>query len=80
MIVFTGGIGENGDQTREAVCEKFGYIGLDFDYNKNKGLRSSEAIITKPDSKVKVLVVPTNEELVIAEETVKVFGKSMANS
>jgi acetate kinase len=75
MIIFTGGIGENGDQTREAVCEKFGYIGLDFDYNKNKGLRSKEAIISKPDSKVKVLVVPTNEELVIAEETVKVTGK-----
>lgn len=76
MIVFTGGIGENGDGTREAVCERFGYIGLDFDYNANKGLRSKEAIISKPDSKVKVLVVPTNEELVIAQETVKVFEKS----
>ncbi len=73
MIVFTGGIGENGDKTREAVCERFSYIGLDFDYNANKGLRSKEAIISKQDSKVKVLVVPTNEELVIAQETVKVM-------
>ena len=73
MIVFTGGIGENADRVREAVCVKFGYIGLEFDMEKNNGLRSKEAIISKPKSKVKVLVVPTNEELVIAQETVKVF-------
>jgi acetate kinase len=73
MIVFTGGIGENASRVREAVCIKFGYIGLEFDMEKNNGLRSKEAIISKPNSKVKVLVVPTNEELVIAEETVKVF-------
>ncbi len=76
MIVFTGGIGENADRVREAVCKRFGYIGLEFDTEKNRGLRSKEAIISKPDSKVKVLVVPTNEELVIAEETVKVLENS----
>lgn len=76
MIVFTGGIGENADRVREAVCKKFGYIGLEFDTEKNKGLRSTEAIISTPNSKVKVLVVPTNEELVIAQETVKVIENS----
>jgi len=73
MIVFAGGIGENADRVRESICKNFGYLGLEFDSVKNKGLRSKEAIISKPDSKVKVLVVPTNEELVIAQETVKVI-------
>ena len=74
MIVFTGGIGENAHRVREAVCKKFGYMGLEFDSEKNTGLRSQEAIISKPDSKIKVLVVPTNEELVIAQETLKVIN------
>lgn len=75
MIVFTGGIGENADRVREAVCKKFGYLGLEFDAEKNQGLRSREAIISKSNSKIKVLVVPTNEELVIAQETMKVLEK-----
>ena len=74
IIVFAGGIGENDDRVREAICKNFGYLGLEFDSVKNNGLRSKEAIISKPDSKVKVLVVPTNEELVIAQETVKVLN------
>ncbi len=69
IIVFTGGIGENSDHMREAVCSKFGYMGLKFDSKKNKGMRGIEEILTKDNSKVKVLVVPTNEELVIANET-----------
>ena len=69
IIVFTGGIGENSDHMREAVCSKFGYMGLKFDSKKNKGMRGKEEILTKVDSEVKVLVVPTNEELVIAKET-----------
>jgi acetate kinase len=73
MIVFAGGIGENADRVRESICKNFGYLGLKFDSEKNQGLRSQEAIISKPDSRVKVLVVPTNEELVIAQETVKVL-------
>jgi acetate kinase len=73
IIVFTGGIGENADRVREAVCKKFGFMGLEFDSEKNKGLRSKEEVITKPNSKIKVLVVPTNEELVIARETVDVI-------
>ena len=73
MIVFTGGIGENAARVRESVCKRFGFLGLEFDSEKNTGLMSQEAIISKPDSKIKVLVVPTNEELVIAQETVKVI-------
>jgi acetate kinase len=75
MIVFTGGIGENDDRVRASVCKRFGYLGLEFDADKNKGLRGEEAIISKKSSKVKVLVVPTNEELVIAQETVKVYNQ-----
>ncbi|NJN25215.1 MAG: acetate kinase [Cyclobacteriaceae bacterium] len=73
IIVFTGGIGENAERVRESVCKRFGYLGLEFDQEKNRGLRSKEAVISTSDSKVKVMVVPTNEELVIAEETVKVL-------
>lgn len=80
IIVFAGGIGENADRVREAICKKFSYLGLEFDSEKNNGLRAQEAIISKPDSKVKVLVVPTNEELVIAQETVKVFEKAKEKS
>ncbi len=73
VIVFAGGIGENSDRVRKAICTKLSYLGLDFDLEKNKGLRAKEEVISKPKSKVKVFVVPTNEELVIAQETMKVL-------
>ena len=69
LIVFAGGIGENGDDTREAICKDFEYLGLEFDQSKNKGLRSKEAVISSDNSKVKVMVVPTDEELAIAIDT-----------
>lgn len=69
IIVFAGGIGENGDETRKAICSDFEYLGLDFDSAKNKGLRSKEAIISTDISKVTVMVVPTDEELAIAIDT-----------
>ena len=69
ILVFTGGIGENADLSREAICKDFEYLGLEFDHTKNKGLRSKEAVISKEESKVKVMVVPTNEELAIAMDT-----------
>ena len=68
-IVFTAGIGENDDYVREEVCKYFGYLGVDFDSEVNKGLRGKEAELTKEGSKVKVFVIPTNEELAIARET-----------
>ena len=69
IIVFAGGIGENGDDTREAICSDFEYLGLKFDESKNKGLRSKEAVISADDSKVTAMVVPTDEELAIAIDT-----------
>ena len=67
-IVFTAGIGENDKSVRTAVMEKFGYLGIKIDEAKNS-IRGEEVVISTDDSKVKVLVVPTNEELMIARET-----------
>jgi len=69
IIVFTGGVGENADSTRAEVCRDFEYLGLEFDKEKNRGVRGKEQLISTPESKVKVLIVPTNEELVIAQDT-----------
>ncbi|MCU6747577.1 MULTISPECIES: acetate kinase [Lachnospiraceae] len=68
-IVFTAGIGENDDIVRSQVCSYLGYLGITFDEEKNKGLRGKEEVLSTPDSKVKVFVIPTNEELAIARET-----------
>ncbi len=69
ILVFTGGIGENGWETREEVCKNMEYLGINLDPARNKGLRGKEAIISTDDSRVKVVVIPTNEELVIAQDT-----------
>jgi len=74
MVVFAGGIGENAPESREAVCTGLEFLGISIDLSKNNGLRSKEAIISKDGSQVKVLVVPTNEELVIAEDTKRIVG------
>ena len=68
-IVFTAGIGENAANVREKVCAYLGYLGIEIDAEAN-GKRGQEIVISTADSKVKVLVVPTNEELAIARETV----------
>ncbi len=73
VIVFTGGIGENASETRANVMKDMEYLGVDLDFEKNNGLRSKEAEITKADSKVKVWIVPTNEELVIARDTLRII-------
>ena len=65
-IAFTAGIGENDDYVREQVCSYLGYLGVDFDKEVNTGLRGTEKELTKPGSKVRVFVIPTNEELAIA--------------
>ncbi|HOF80275.1 MAG: acetate kinase [Bacteroidales bacterium] len=69
IIVFTGGIGENDCDTRAKVIEGLEFLGVDFDFELNKGLRGKEVVLTSPSSKVKVLVVPTNEEMMIAKDT-----------
>ena len=71
-IVFTAGVGENNSLVREAVCNSLGYLGIKLDTEANKK-RGEEVMISTPDSKVKVYVVPTNEELAIARETVNLL-------
>jgi acetate kinase len=68
ILIMTGGIGENADTTREGICGELDYLGISLDYTKNKGFRS-EGIISTPESKVKIMVVPTDEELLIALDT-----------
>ncbi len=68
-IVFTGGIGENADEMRKNIVSDFEFLGLEFDDTKNKGVRGKEKELTKDSSRVKVWIVPTDEELVIARDT-----------
>ena len=67
-IVFTAGVGENDKVVRSAICQHFGYLGIAIDEEKNS-IRGEETVISTDDSRVKVLVVPTNEELMIARDT-----------
>ncbi len=69
VIAFAGGVGENGDITREGICKYLEFLGVKVDPTKNNGLRGEEMDISTNDSKVKVWLVPTNEELVIARQT-----------
>jgi acetate kinase len=71
VLVFTAGIGENSASTREAVCRKLEFMGVKIDPAKNN-IRGKEAIVSTDDSKVKIVVCPTNEELMIARETKRI--------
>ena len=73
-IVFTAGIGENDWEMRESVCSKLGYFGVEFDAEHNANLPRplTATEISKPSSKVKVFMIPTNEELVIASDTERI--------
>ncbi|MCI9570587.1 MAG: acetate kinase [Lachnospiraceae bacterium] len=68
VIAFTAGLGENGKTTRKAICEHLSYLGIQIDDEANS-VRGKDMVISTPDSKVKVMVIPTNEELAIARET-----------
>ena len=68
-IVFTAGIGENVSYVREQVCSYLGYLGVELDPDANEKFRGEQGEITKPGCKVRVFVIPTNEELAIARET-----------
>lgn len=67
-IIFTGGIGENQINIRKGICEQLEFMGVEMDVEANN-VRSEEKVISKPNSKVKIYVIPTNEELMIAKET-----------
>lgn len=69
-IIFTGGVGENQIKIRQGICEKLKFMGVEIDEDLNN-MRGEEKEVSKPESKVKVFVIPTNEELMIAKETKK---------
>ncbi len=71
-ITFTAGLGENQTEHRLAICEGLGYLGVKIDAAKNAAAKGVEAEISTPDSKVRVYVIPTNEEMVIARDTKRI--------
>jgi acetate kinase len=73
-IVFTAGLGENSATARKEICEGLEFLGVEIDDEKNK-IRGKEAEISKDGSRVKVFVIPTNEELMIARETKELTSK-----
>ncbi len=71
VITFAGGVGENGIEVREEICNSLSFLGIKIDKEKNN-CRGKEVEISTPDSKVKVFIVPTNEELMIARDTAEI--------
>lgn len=74
-IIFTGGVGENQAVTREYVCEHMEYAGIKLDKELNAKVRGKDVVISTPDSKVKVAIIPTDEELLIARDTLAIVTK-----
>ena len=72
VVVFTAGVGENQISMRSVVCKDMEFLGIKFDESKNN-VRGEEAIISADDSKVKVVVIPTDEELMIATDTMNLL-------
>lgn len=75
VITFTAGVGENDGLVRSQICSYLGYLGVKLDEAKNSEIHGKEALISTHDSKVKVYVLPTNEELAIAEQTLELVAK-----
>ena len=73
VLTFTAGVGENGPATRKAVCNYLAFMGVEIDDEKNQ-TRGKEICISTPNSKVQVWVVPTNEELMIAQDTAELVN------
>ncbi len=73
VLTFTAGVGENGVSTRADICEYLGYLGVEIDPELN-GKRGKEMLISTPNSKVQVWVIPTNEELMIAQDTAELVN------
>ncbi len=74
ILVFTGGIGENASLVRSMCCNDMEYMGIEFDEDNNRKFCGIEGDLTKPDSRVRVLCMPTNEELVIARDTARIIS------
>lgn len=77
IIVFTGGVGENDTFHRKNICPKLAFLGVDFDEVRNETICEEDALLTKPGSKVKAMVVQTNEELVIAQDTYEIITRGL---
>ena len=75
VLIFTGGIGENSDVTRAGICEGLEFLGIELDEQINTGSRGQEILINKPGARVKIMVVPTNEELMIAIDTQRIIAE-----
>jgi acetate kinase len=75
ILVFTGGVGENQWSSRAEVCREMEFMGIVFDEEKNRGERGREIVLSKPESKVTVMVVPTDEEFMIAADTQMILQK-----
>ncbi len=75
-IVFTAGIGENRSELRQDICENLDQLGIDLDPEKNRATQATEAIISTPASRVNIMVIPTNEELVVAREAKRLLESS----
>ena len=76
ILVFTGGVGENQSETRSEVCQDMAFMGIELDEELNATARAEEVVISKPSSKVKVVIIPTDEELTIAPDTVEILKKN----
>ena len=72
VLVFTGGVGENQTGTRENICQHFSYMGLKIDLELNANSKGKEILLSTPDSTVKVVVIPTDEEFMIASDTLEI--------
>jgi len=77
ILVFTGGVGENQAVTRSDVCKNMEFMGIELDEELNASVRAKEVVISKPSSKVKVVIIPTDEELTIAKDTVEIFRQQL---
>ncbi|MBD8388146.1 acetate kinase [Dysgonomonas sp. BGC7] len=75
ILMFTGGIGENAFYLREQLCKELAFLGIEIDAEKNSKIFGEEAIISTPDSKITVMVVPTDEEYMIASDTMEIVQK-----
>jgi len=75
IIVFTGGVGENQSRCRSEVCDGLQYMGVSLDQELNNKIHGDEAVISTPDSKVKVVVIPTDEEFMIASDTMQILSE-----
>ena len=79
VLVFTAGVGENSYMLREKICSQLTYFGIELDVEANKAKNRGDRIISTPNSKVTVYVIPTNEELVIARDTYRLIANGVAS-